>query len=91
MLLVVSTYLAAANMFVTLRAWRKDHEGERIPLPARIFSVVDVWDALRSDRPYRPAWSHERAREYIVTERGRHFDPQVVDVFLSQVDEEMAF
>jgi putative nucleotidyltransferase with HDIG domain len=55
--------------------------GEQIPLPARIFAVADVWDALRSDRPYRPGWEEERAREYIISEAGKHFDPQVVEVF----------
>jgi putative nucleotidyltransferase with HDIG domain len=57
--------------------------GEQIPLAARIFSVVDVWDALRSDRPYRPAWPEEKVLEYIRTEAGTHFDPKVVEVFLS--------
>jgi putative nucleotidyltransferase with HDIG domain len=55
--------------------------GEQIPLAARIFAVADVWDALRSDRPYRPGWEEERAREYIISEAGKHFDPQVVEVF----------
>lgn len=53
-----------------------------IPLPARIFAVADVWDALRSDRPYRPAWTDDRAREYIREQAGTHFDPQAVDIFL---------
>lgn len=57
-------------------------KGEQIPLTARIFAVVDVWDALRSDRPYRPAWSAEKARDYIRSLVGTHFDPQVVQVFL---------
>src|SRR5579884_3708486 len=57
-------------------------KGEEIPLPARIFAVVDVWDALRSDRPYRAAWSREDARAYIAREAGRQFDPAVVEVFL---------
>ena len=56
--------------------------GEEIPLPARIFAVVDVWDALTSDRPYRPAWAPERVRELIRAEAGRHFDPAVVARFL---------
>jgi putative nucleotidyltransferase with HDIG domain len=56
--------------------------GEQIPLPARIFAVVDVWDALTSDRPYRKAWSHEQALEYIARESGKHFDPNTVDIFL---------
>ena len=58
-------------------------KGEEIPLAARIFAVVDVWDALTSDRPYRPAWSPERALEQIRNDAGRHFDPQVVSAFLA--------
>jgi HD-GYP domain-containing protein (c-di-GMP phosphodiesterase class II) len=56
--------------------------GEQIPLAARIFAVVDVWDALTSDRPYRSAWTKEKTMEYIKEQSGKHFDPQVVDVFL---------
>jgi PAS domain S-box-containing protein/putative nucleotidyltransferase with HDIG domain len=56
-------------------------KGEQIPLAARLFAVVDVWDALRSDRPYREAWPEEKAQEYIHAESGKHFDPQVVKVF----------
>jgi PAS domain S-box-containing protein len=56
--------------------------GDQIPPAARVFTVVDVWDALRSDRPYRPAWTEEQAREYIEAQQGKHFDPQVVQVFL---------
>jgi PAS domain S-box-containing protein len=56
--------------------------GEQIPLEARIFAVVDVWDALRSDRPYRKAWTVERTLEYIRSLAGTHFDPTVVDYFL---------
>ena len=56
--------------------------GERIPLEARIFAVVDVWDALTSDRPYRKAWSREKTIEHIRSLSGTHFDPQVVDKFL---------
>jgi putative nucleotidyltransferase with HDIG domain len=57
-------------------------KGAQIPLVARIFAVVDVWDALSSDRPYRLAWAIEKVREYIRAESGTHFDPQVVDVFM---------
>lgn len=56
--------------------------GEEIPLLARIFAVADVWDALRSDRPYREGWSEAKVRDYIRGQAGTHFDPQVVDVFL---------
>lgn len=54
----------------------------QIPLLARIFAVADVWDALTSDRPYRLAWSEERAREHIQASSGTHFDPQVVELFM---------
>jgi len=56
--------------------------GERIPLAARIFTVVDVWDALTSNRPYREAWSEEKALAYIRENAGIHFDPKVVEIFL---------
>ncbi len=56
--------------------------GKEIPLSARIFAVVDVWDALISDRPYRPAWPEEKVLEYIRSNVGIHFDPEVVKVFL---------
>lgn len=59
--------------------------GVSIPLAARIFAVVDVWDALTRDRPYRSAWSEDEAYEYLRTEAGRLFDPQIVDVFLTRV------
>ena len=65
-------------------------KGEQIPLAARLFAVVDVWDALNSDRPYRKAWPNEKTLAYIQEESDRHFDPQVVDAFLnllSQLDE----
>ena len=57
-------------------------KGEEIPLAARIFAVVDVWDAVTNDRPYRPAWTEEQALEYIREQSGKHFDPQVVNIFL---------
>lgn len=57
-------------------------EGKQIPASARIFAVVDVWDALLSDRPYRDAWSEERALDYLREEAGSHFDPAVVETFL---------
>jgi PAS domain S-box-containing protein len=57
--------------------------GEEIPLTARIFAVVDVWDALRSDRPYRAAWPAEKVRDHIRALAGSHFEPAVVETFLS--------
>jgi putative nucleotidyltransferase with HDIG domain len=59
-------------------------EGHSIPLAARIFAVVDVWDALSSERPYRPAWSRTRVIEYIKEQAGQHFDPEVVEIFLRE-------
>jgi HD-GYP domain-containing protein (c-di-GMP phosphodiesterase class II) len=63
-------------------------KGDQIPLAARIFAVVDVWDALTSDRPYRPAWPKEKALEHIREGVGGHFDPRVVEVFLSVAGKE---
>jgi PAS domain S-box-containing protein len=59
---------------------------EEIPLAARIFAVVDVWDALSSDRPYRKAWDREKIEQYLIAESGKHFDPKVVGVFLKMVE-----
>ena len=56
-------------------------KGEQIPLVARIFAVVDVWDALRSDRPYRKAWSDDEVKRYLTTQAGTEFDPDVVAAF----------
>jgi len=56
--------------------------GEKIPLSARIMALADVYDALRSKRVYKNAYSHEKACEIIIEERGKHFDPLIVDVFL---------
>jgi PAS domain S-box-containing protein len=56
--------------------------GEEIPLEARIFSVVDVYDALRSDRPYRKAWTDEDTLHYLLERSGKDFDPQVVGLFM---------
>jgi putative nucleotidyltransferase with HDIG domain len=60
-------------------------KGEQIPLAARIFAVVDVWDALTSSRPYREAWTNEQTLDYIQAEAGKSFDPQVVQEFLKMV------
>jgi putative nucleotidyltransferase with HDIG domain len=57
-------------------------KGERIPLGARIFAVVDTLDAMTSDRPYRKALSYDKAREEIIRFSGTQFDPSVVEVFL---------
>ncbi len=65
-------------------------EGEEIPLVARIFSVVDVWDAVLHDRPYLNAWSEEQAVAYIQMESGAFFDPKVVEAFLEIIEEDTA-
>lgn len=57
----------------------------RIPFAARIFSVVDVWDAITSDRPYRKKWTKRKAIKYIREQSGKHFDPTVVEVFLNEI------
>jgi putative nucleotidyltransferase with HDIG domain len=61
-------------------------EGEQIPITARIFAIADVWDALRSDRSYRAAWTCERAIEYIRNQSGIHFDPRVVSAFFELLE-----
>lgn len=58
----------------------------QIPLNARLFSIVDVYDALTSDRPYRPAWSKPRTLEYIREQTGKYFDPQIALQFLEMVE-----
>ena len=62
--------------------------GEDIPLEARIFAVVDVWDALRSKRRYRGAWTDEKVRTYIRNQAGSHFDPRVVEIFEELINTE---
>ena len=59
--------------------------GDQIPLAARLFAVVDVWDALASDRPYRRAWPKPKVKAYIQEQVGQHFDPQVVQAFLEMM------
>ncbi len=59
-------------------------KGKEIPLSARIFAVVDTYDALTSERPYRKAWPREKALEYIRAQSGLHFDPQVVEMFMQK-------
>lgn len=57
-------------------------KGTSIPLAARLFSIVDVWDALTSDRPYRKAWPSDQVRDFLLEQSGKHFDPDIVDLFL---------
>jgi HD-GYP domain-containing protein (c-di-GMP phosphodiesterase class II) len=61
-------------------------KGEQIPIAARIFTVVDVWDALVSERPYSPAWPKEDALKHIQQHSGTYFDPSVVDIFIRMMD-----
>lgn len=56
--------------------------GTNIPLSARLFAVVDVWDALRSNRPYRRGWPEEKVLEHIASLRGTHFDPEAAEAFI---------
>lgn len=60
--------------------------GENIPIAARIFTVVDVWDALTSERPYHQAWPHGKARGYIQEQSGKMFDPRVVEAFMELLE-----
>jgi putative nucleotidyltransferase with HDIG domain len=60
-------------------------KGEEIPLAARLFAVIDIWDALRSDRPYRPAWPEDQVRAYLTGLAGSHLDPELVSAFLEML------
>ena len=62
--------------------------GEQIPLAARIFSVVDNWDALLSDRPYREAWPVEKVKAYLRESAGTLLDPKIVETFLTMIERE---
>jgi len=59
--------------------------GAQIPVAARIVALADVYDALTSERPYKPAFDHEVARTLIRAQSGAHFDPDVVEAFLARV------
>ncbi len=69
------------------RGYPQGLKGDEIPLPARLFSVVDQWDALCSERPYRSAWPKEKVVSYLRDNSGKCFDPRVVEAFLRIVDE----
>ncbi|MEI7643498.1 MAG: HD domain-containing phosphohydrolase [Chloroflexales bacterium] len=62
-------------------------KGEQIPLAARLFAVADVWDALRSDRPYRQGWPEATVHTYIRSLAGTHFEPKAVDLFFQVMHE----
>ena len=61
-------------------------KGDQIPTAARLFAVVDVFDALTSDRPYRRFWTKQKAINYLIDQSGKHFDPQIVDMFLKLIE-----
>jgi HD-GYP domain-containing protein (c-di-GMP phosphodiesterase class II) len=63
-------------------------KGEQIPLAARLFAIVDVWDALRSDRPYRQGWTKEKVIEHIKSLSGTHFEPKAVELFFNMMSED---
>jgi HD-GYP domain-containing protein (c-di-GMP phosphodiesterase class II) len=63
-------------------------KGEEIPLPARLFAVVDVWDGLRSNRHYRSGWPEADVIQYIRDQSGKHFDPRVVELFMQLLHQE---
>jgi putative nucleotidyltransferase with HDIG domain len=65
-------------------------KGEAIPLAARLFAVVDVWDALRSDRPYRAGWSEDKVLAHLQALAGTHFEPRAVTVFLGLLEADRA-
>jgi putative nucleotidyltransferase with HDIG domain len=60
--------------------------GTQIPLEARLFAIVDVWDAITTDRPYRKGWPKKEALEYIRGQSGKYFDPQLVEIFLREME-----
>jgi putative two-component system response regulator len=61
--------------------------GTQIPLEARLFTIVDVWDAITTDRPYRKGWSKKKALKYIREQSGKDFDPKMVEIFLQEIGE----
>ncbi len=63
-------------------------KGEEIPLAARVFSIIDTWDALLTDRSYRDAWEKKTVMDYIRNESGTHFDPEIVEVFIKMIENE---
>ena len=67
-------------------ATRTGLKTNQIPLHARLFAVIDVYDALTSHRPYRAPWSRQKALDFIRDQSGKHFDPAIVPEFLKSVD-----
>jgi HD-GYP domain-containing protein (c-di-GMP phosphodiesterase class II) len=60
--------------------------GDKIHIAARLFSIIDVWDTLRSDRPYRKGWPEDKVRQYINDMATRQFDPDLADKFLKLLE-----
>ena len=69
-----------------VKAIRYGLAGQQIPLAARVFAVVDVWDALSNARPYKESWSKVQVRQYIAEQASQYFDPQVATTFLRLLD-----
>jgi putative nucleotidyltransferase with HDIG domain len=65
--------------------------GTQIPLEARLFAIVDVWDAITTDRPYRKGWTHSKALNHISEQSGKYFDPKLVELFLEDVEDRKVF
>ena len=63
--------------------------GTQIPLEARLFAIVDVWDAITTDRPYRKGWPRKKALKYIREQSGKYFDPKLVEIFLAVMEEQL--
>ncbi len=68
------------------KGYPKGLQGKDIPLFGRIVAVADVFDALTSRRPYKEAWSFERALNLLIEEKGKHFDPQLIEYFIKNLD-----
>jgi HD-GYP domain-containing protein (c-di-GMP phosphodiesterase class II) len=60
-------------------------KGEAIPKAARIFTVVETYDALMYDKPYRKSWTKEKTIDFLIEEKGKKFDPEIVDTFLKNM------
>ncbi|MFQ9310079.1 MAG: HD domain-containing phosphohydrolase [Paraclostridium sordellii] len=72
------------------RGYLKGLKGEKIPLEARIVAIADVYDALRMERCYKKGYSHEKSISIILSEKGKHFDPEIVDIFI-KINEEINY
>lgn len=84
-LILLDLMLPEMDGFEVCRILRKEMITPILMLAARLFAVVDVFDALTSDRPYREAWEKEKALVYIQEQSGRHFFPDAVDAFIKMI------